>query len=494
MVSAHEDNEGKDKHDPALTPIGVSPCTQHPEYKMHWICMEPECSRAPVCLLCQHDGVHAGHRYVDIMYAQTEERNALHDSLVSVQNARTLLEAKLDAVPSPESPREVLLQRDLDRVRIELHESVARRCDEAEEEVRRGGLQRQWEMLRSEWHVEGLKKLEVRTKQLRSAHAAQVVVDGPALRSLTAETLRALPPTEPLVHSVSPKAAMRALSQHHLILRTNGGTEHNPPEFEPFKKMIASDPTLSAPYAHLAFAMPSSGYTRLYDGTEMTRLDLYRRVVQLDPQDSTSLCNLALLLPAKGTVVLEGTTTPVSKEELLKRSIQLNPNACLAFYNLALSLAPGEMATLGNGDKMDKTALFKRAIHLNPNCSHAYVGLGFGVRSGETVVLEDGVEMTQERLFVRAVHLSPQESLFWNNLGVVLPDDGKVTLEDGTEMTTIDIYKRALHLDPHSSRILLNLAKTLPNNEPTTLQDGRSMNREELKEEAARMCERYSGA
>ncbi len=98
---------------------------------------------------------------------------------------------------------------------------------------------------------------------------------------------------------------------------------------------------------------------------------------------------------------------------------------------------------------MTKEQLFKRAIHLNPSFANAYYTLGVLLSKGEETRLENGKIMSKEQFYKRAIHLNPSFATAYNDLGVLLSKGEETRLENGKYMYKSQLYKKAIELNPH---------------------------------------------
>ena len=541
---SHPENERKEHH-ASLGTLGVLGCCEHhPAYKLHWMCTHAGCDRALVCIRCQHHGAHAGHSFVDVLYAQAEARETLHQSMLAVASARELAETQLsDLQANSSSTSEAELSSELARVCLGLEEAVMRRCTAAAEEVGRVTLQRNCDILRLTHVISDLKSIAEDGDRIYDSGPAQVVTQTPRICENAQHALHDTLQLHPVVHTISAEGLLdKVQTQEPFLFVRHSSSElcelavHSDNKavtldgkqlsaVELYKKAIDLDPNNSLAFRNLATALPNGGSTTLEDGTTMSRPALFKRAIALDPHCATAYYNAAVVLPEGGEMLLEDGTV-MTQGDLYKRAITLRPDWNLAYNNLGATL-PANAATeledgsimtqvqlfrkavslpprissaynnLGNalpdngcvtaedGTVVTQAQLFKRAISLDNRNSNAYNNLGAILRDGASARLEDGRVMTKGALFKKAIALDPAYGLAWNNLGVTLPNDGSTALEDGTVVTKAALFKRAIALDPFHAAAFGNLAAMLPENGVVRMEDGAAMTKAALLQTAA---------
>ncbi|MCW6038714.1 tetratricopeptide repeat protein [Spirulina subsalsa FACHB-351] len=164
--------------------------------------------------------------------------------------------------------------------------------------------------------------------------------------------------------------------------------------------------------------------------TEAERV--FRRVLQVEPNDAAAHNNLGLALYNQGKL-----------EEAIasyQRAIQLDPNYGAAHYNLGNALR-------NQGQVAEMIAAYQQAIQVDPNYASAYNNLGAALR--EQGQLEEAIASFQQ-----VIQIDPNHATAHYNLGSTLSEQGK--LEEA-----IASYQRAIQADPNYSFAHYNLGFSL---------------------------------
>ena len=418
--AAHRSADRK-AHRASVGPLGtLGRCSEHADYKLHWMCTEAGCGRALVCIRCQHHGVHAGHSFVDVLYAEAEARENLQQCLTEVASAREAAEKQLaDLQDASAAAAEEDLSAELARVCLGLEEAVMRRCAAAAEEVGRVSLQRYCDMLHVGSAIATLSCVAAEGERIRYGGDAQVVTQGPPLCSRATAAISCVPQfVSGQRHMVRADPIFTALRSH--------------------RKMVVV-PRSSDMLCDLARSL-AHGTDMLLDGKRVTGIDICKQALALDPDSSRALRYLARALPDNGSTKLEDGTV-MTKEELFKRAISIEPQSSRAFYYLAMSLPMTGSATLEDGTVMTTRQLFKRAIALDPTCSHSFNHLGLSLPANGSTILEDGTVMLRTELFKRAIALDPRE-MYFKNLASCLGANEMTRMEDGTVMSKAQLMEK----------------------------------------------------
>ena len=193
---------------------------------------------------------------------------------------------------------------------------------------------------------------------------------------------------------------------------------------------------------------------------------IWRRVIQLDPNNAGAYNNLAAALRDQKKL-----------EEAIaacRQAIKLNPKLAQAYNNLGLALSDqgklgeaiaayrqaiqldpkfaGAYNNLGNVFREQKKqeeaiAAYRQAIQLDPKLAQPYNNLGTVLRDQEK--LEEAIAAYRQ-----AIQLDPKDAYTYNNLGLALRDQGK--LEEA-----IAIFRQAIQLDPKLAQAYRNLGIAL---------------------------------
>lgn len=114
--------------------------------------------------------------------------------------------------------------------------------------------------------------------------------------------------------------------------------------------------------------------------------------------------NLVLNLLGSNFCRFSNLTTEM-KQRVCLSSIHRIPHDAMAYYNLALTLTPGESITLLNGEPTSEKQLLLQVIHLNPIYADAYYNLAAILEPDESITLLNGEVKSQQQLFLEASRL-----------------------------------------------------------------------------------------
>ena len=148
-------------------------------------------------------------------------------------------------------------------------------------------------------------------------------------------------------------------------------------------------------------------------------LNVIKKTIQLNPQDSTNYNNLGVILKELNRVD--------EAQECFYKAIKLQPEYAEAHYNLGLI-----QHTLINYEEAQKS--YKQAIELKHDYAEAYNGLG-------NIQKEIGRSEEAEASFRKAITLKPDYAEAYKSLGSIQIKFGK--LEEG-----MSSYKKAIKLKP----------------------------------------------
>ena len=127
-----------------------------------------------------------------------------------------------------------------------------------------------------------------------------------------------------------------------------------------------------------------------------------------------------------------------NSETLFRDAIQKNPQAWVAYNNLATALDD-------KGEFNEAYSLYQTAIHLNPAYADPYLNLGNHYFKKEAYLLA-------ESHYRRAIQLNPNLSEAYNNLGAVLAQQNKL-------QESYSAFQKALQINPHDESAQRNLVK-----------------------------------
>jgi len=167
-------------------------------------------------------------------------------------------------------------------------------------------------------------------------------------------------------------------------------------------------------------------------GEPKTAEAIYRRIIEIYPQDALAHYNLGSLLHNQGK--LDET------EQEYRAAIKADPKNSAAHNNLGLLLK-------NKGKQKEAEQEYREAIKADPNYSTAHYNLGL-------LLSDKGKLKEAENAYRKAIEINPNHSTVHNNLGILLEDKGE--LEEAE-----DEYRKAIKADPNNSAAHYNLALLL---------------------------------
>ena len=211
-----------------------------------------------------------------------------------------------------------------------------------------------------------------------------------------------------------------------------------------------------------AYSVPEKHIVTLEDGTQRSKIELIQQVSDLRPNISLIYNKLGHYMKGP-TMMVHG--VEMTRVELYKRSIALDPDLLQAYTDLGAILPPGGRVTLQDGRTFNKVQLYQESIHMatthnipDPAIAHTYSNLANCLPTGGSTMLRDGTVMTQEELYKKAISIHPDFSNAYNNLGTCIPYGGTTRLENGTVMTKEEVFRKAVELNPNNSCAEENLS------------------------------------
>lgn len=230
----------------------------------------------------------------------------------------------------------------------------------------------------------------------------------------------------------------------------------------------------------------------------VTREELLNHVRD-EPGNSDHYVDLANVLhDDKETVTL----LPVSltRPELYKLAIQMNPNNAVAYNNLAVSMNDLRAVTkLADGKDATMQQLFLKAIEVDPNFGPAYNNLAETMNPDQKMNYPDGRSITRRDMFVKAVQLDGTYPSALYNLGRTLLEEdlaantmnkAKVALSDEEEVTAQRCFLRCIEQgdSPALKHCYSKLAETMADDEKVKLfgEEGDLVDKSDCKDRAKR--------
>eukprot|EP01064_Diplonema_japonicum_P021515 TRINITY_DN31080_c0_g1_i1.p1 TRINITY_DN31080_c0_g1~~TRINITY_DN31080_c0_g1_i1.p1 ORF type:complete len:423 (+),score=69.20 TRINITY_DN31080_c0_g1_i1:69-1271(+) len=138
-----------------------------------------------------------------------------------------------------------------------------------------------------------------------------------------------------------------------------------------------------------------------------SRLDLRKRIVEIEPELSSSWINLSLEIPHQGLTTLED-GTEISQVDAIQKALEIDPLSAISFNNLSCALAPLDAVVRVGASTYTREELCVKAISLNPRLSAAYKNLEFLLPEGKKVMVEGNL-LGGEELLARADEIERTE-------------------------------------------------------------------------------------
>ena len=161
---------------------------------------------------------------------------------------------------------------------------------------------------------------------------------------------------------------------------------------------------------------------------------VFRRSIELNPDDATAWYNFGLALTKQGK--------HHEAEAAYRQAIELKPDEAMPRYNLGNALA-------NQGKYPEAEAVFRRAIELKPDDPHAHYYLGNALGN-------QGKYPEAEAVFRRAIELKPDDPHAHYYLGFALMKQKKLPEAEAA-------YRRAIELQPDYAGAHVNLGAALAN-------------------------------
>ena len=438
----------RSSHRASLLPIGVTTptCTSHAGCALQLACTERGCDNAAMCLRCLKQGPHVGHSFIDMGEVRAEMQVSLgYVGVNAATAARDVAKrrlAHLTARRAQMGEEDHAMQASVDTSFLSLHEAVLRRGAELSEDTTRSAMLRachiEAEMLTLTQYIataDSAISKATATCALPEEQTLRAVLEGQEVASILSHLTLPRPRryANNLITTPGPEFTA-LLKKCRLLSKTDFVSEELAQGGVLLTQRQAWQPATSEEYCTLGAALPQGGVTRLADGPEIGKTQLFTRAIALDPHNSQAYSRLARDLPNIGSATLEDGNV-LTKEDLFKRAIALDGKDAVAHRLLGTTLPKGGSTVMEDGSLATEELLFKRAIALDPTASRSYEGLGVALREGASTVLDNGDEVTEETLFRHAVHLDPLNVNALYNLGAVMKEGGKVAFEKNIVLT-----------------------------------------------------------
>jgi protein O-GlcNAc transferase len=196
-----------------------------------------------------------------------------------------------------------------------------------------------------------------------------------------------------------------------------------------YQKAIALKPDIATSYYNLGVVFDEK---KQYDEA----IGYYRKALQYDPSNHAFQNMLGMVLYKKGQ--LDGGTEFIAEsEKVFRKILQMYPDDYNSYCSLANVLK-------SRGQTTEAIAGYRKAVELNPNFTEAYYNLAVILQ--ETGHIDEAI-----RYYQKSIELDPSYSETYNNLGVLFQE--KSRFDDA-----LAGFQKALELDSNSIRALNNLA------------------------------------
>lgn len=245
-----------------------------------------------------------------------------------------------------------------------------------------------------------------------------------------------------------------------------------------FVEAIKLNPTDPIPYVNLArvleghpkeidssiIVMPASisnlipHTITLSNGLRMTKEELILKAIDLDPNCSYAYFTLGLLIEER-IQLLNG--IHMAKQELFLKAWELKSNNVNAILHLASTLTPKDNLKLPDGSETSALELYQKALELEPNNYLVHLMFAYLLESAagekcEGIRLKNEKQMTNLQFYQNAIELAPNKAECYLLLGINIPLYSCVTLFDGKIMTQHELFLKAIELDPDTALMVKN--------------------------------------
>ncbi|EGC39146.1 hypothetical protein DICPUDRAFT_96644 [Dictyostelium purpureum] len=222
-------------------------------------------------------------------------------------------------------------------------------------------------------------------------------------------------------------------------------------------KSMELEPNNSNTYFNLAMILTSSDVIQLRGCTEnMNKRDLFIKCISLDPKNSKSYIYLADEMTINDTVVVYNNAEMndgqlMNKLDLYIKSIDVFAKNAVAYYKTALYLPePLESVQLLNGRAFTRQQLLLKSISINPRMAHSYFLLGQLLGPNESIKLPDGLHTGKKDLFIKSIELSPYVAQFYFGLATHMASHQNalemIAKINGYRIKTRDVYLKSLYV------------------------------------------------
>ncbi|MBA2368381.1 MAG: tetratricopeptide repeat protein [Candidatus Protochlamydia sp.] len=223
------------------------------------------------------------------------------------------------------------------------------------------------------------------------------------------------------------------------------------------------NPTSAWGFYALAKKIPSNGYVNLLCGQQMTRTQLYVKSIELDPNLSMAYFELGMLLSPNQTVHLN--TRDLNQKNLFIKAIELNPNHSDTYFCLAQTLSNNEKIQFNKKLYVTKEQLLLKAIEINPLNKNAIFVLAKSLAFNEEIQLNDGTYASKKHLFYKIIKIDPHSSSAYYHLGTTLKPDETTPLPNNTFLTKQQLFLKAIEINPQCFAAYTALGTTLSQGE-----------------------------
>jgi tetratricopeptide (TPR) repeat protein len=164
------------------------------------------------------------------------------------------------------------------------------------------------------------------------------------------------------------------------------------------------------------------------EGKTDIALNLYNKILEIDPNHSQALNNLA--------VIFTNLKNYQKARACYEKAIKINPNYADAHNNLGIIFEK-------LGDLQKAKECYERAIEINPNYADAHYNIGI-------IFNELGDLQKAKECYEKAIEINPNYTEAHNNLGVVFRKLGE-------NQKAKECYKKAIEINPNHSAAHNNL-------------------------------------
>ena len=216
---------------------------------------------------------------------------------------------------------------------------------------------------------------------------------------------------------------------------------------------------MAACYTELGHLVAKGRCLSLNGDICLSKQELFKHAIQLDPTDVTSYHSLAASMLDKERTMLYGTNTCITKETLLRKALRIDSKYSLLYTELAETVPPGGNIPWEGEKCVDADWLNKKAISLDFRCAVGYLALArnnIDLPTTDSIQLENGSSygvvglLNQALCFDANLHeayyLLARHGFVFRGVHTT-PDDTQVCV-NAIPFTKVQLLSKAIQLSP----------------------------------------------